>query len=197
MGKSKLEHYLRIVYNNLLHFLGGLMTRKELKKRLEYDPKTGVFSWISRNARQPNKPNRIAGTPDTEGYIRIKIDKKPYRAHRLAWLYMTGEWPVAVDHIDQDGHNNRWKNLQLTTRAANGRNAKLSKANTSGFTGVHRFGDSWAAKINFNRKQINLGIFPTKEEAIEARKTANLNYGYNENHGKTKQPEHTDANLDT
>ncbi len=96
---------------------------------------------------------------------------KMYKAHRLAWFYMTGEWPPdQIDHIDGDRDNNRLVNLRKATNAQNGANARLSKNNSSGFKGVS-FDTSvgrWRASIRRNRQLHYLGFFNTPEEAHAA-----------------------------
>lgn len=43
-----------------------------------------------------------------------------YKASRLAWLYMTGEWPkYEMDHINHVKDDNRWVNLRDVTPAEN------------------------------------------------------------------------------
>ena len=52
--------------------------------------------------------------------------------------------------------------------------------------GVNRYGketDRWVAFIWIKNKQINLGVFDTKAEAVAARKAAEKVEGYHENHG--------------
>ena len=82
-----------------------MLTQAELKARLNYDPETGIFTWIKRIRRKGSHPNSIAGNL-CDGYIRIKVNGKLYRAHRLAFLYMTGSTPldctdpVSYTHLD-------------------------------------------------------------------------------------------------
>lgn len=82
---------------------------ERLKELLSYNPETGLFTrlcWTGGNARK----GTIAGTRDAHGYIRLLIDGRKYYAHRLAWFYMTGEWPENdTEHKDLDGFNNKWK----------------------------------------------------------------------------------------
>jgi len=63
------------------------LTQKELKKRLNYDPITGLFTWASKKSNFSRiKIGAIAGTLDNKGYIIIRLNKKGYKAHRLAFL---------------------------------------------------------------------------------------------------------------
>ena len=83
------------------------LTAEELQKVLNYDPLTGIFVWQV----GPRKGAK-AGTKGVKGYVQIVFQRERYYAHRLAWLYMTGEWPKQhIDHLDGDPSNNRFQNL--------------------------------------------------------------------------------------
>lgn len=160
------------------------ITQKRLKELLHYDPDTGVFTWTE-NAyyRVRGKP---AGTKNTIGYIQIQINRKIYHGHRLAFLYMEGNFPPGhVDHIDHDPHNTKFVNLRKVTHAENMRNQTLNRKNTSGHCGVHKhpYSNKWFAKIVVNQKQIHGGFFDSIECAIEARKTLERAHGFHKLHG--------------
>jgi len=158
----------------------------ELLKLLEYNPISGIFIW-KRVLTNAIKIGDIAGhLHKASGYIQIRIATKIYRAHRLAWFYMHKEWPEEnLDHINHERSDNRMENLRLVSMQCNMQNASLSKASTSGFTGVHLRKDTskWCAHITLDGKFKSLGSFGSKEEAVLVRKTANLKYGFHENHG--------------
>jgi len=100
---------------------------------------------------------------------------------------MTGEWPEKqIDHIDGNPLNNKWDNLRDVTSQENGRNKRILKNNTSGFTGVcwDDVNKKWRAFIRVDRKTIHIGRFTNIQQAIDARKDANIKYGFHENHGK-------------
>lgn len=166
------------------------MTQDELKSRLHYDPETGVFTWLpslNRDAQWHSVfMGKPAGTIIDTGYIRIRIDDKGYRAHRLAWLYMHGELPEEIDHIDGDKTNNAINNLRSVTHSENLRNTKKNTRNTTGVVGVtHRKKrNKWLAYITVNRKRIHGGIFDTMDEAVEARRKLEEKYDFHENHGR-------------
>lgn len=158
-----------------------------LRYLLNYDKYTGIFTWKNPNTNAV-KVGAVAGTNHND-YIRINIDNKLYKAHRLAWLYEYGEFPVnEIDHIDRNGLNNAISNLRDVTTVENHRNKGMFKNNTSGFNGVRwdKTNQRWKASIRVNRKVVSLGSFKDKDEAIEARKLANVKYGFHENHGKRK-----------
>ena len=163
-----------------------MITQSELKELLNYDPKIGVFVWKIDFFRA--KAGSNAGHRHSTGYVVICIRNKRYKAHRLAWLWVHGFLPKCLDHINHDGYDNRIVNLREVTHLENHKNTKLKKNNTSEFNGVclarQKKGIKWRAYVNIKGKQINLGFFSDKEKAIDARKAANIKYGFHENHGK-------------
>lgn len=146
------------------------LTIERLREVLSYDPDTGVFTRLkslTHNAREGS----VAGSLKSSGYMFIDVDNVRYRAHRLAWFYMTGEMPSQmVDHRDNVRSNNRWSNLRLANNQQNGANSKAKRFNTSGFKGVywHKKRELWAAKINVGKRQIYLGCFNFREDAAAA-----------------------------
>lgn len=148
------------------------LTQERLKELLEYSPSTGLFFWLQ--DRGGKRAGDIAGCKKRT-YIVISVDDHIYRAHHLAWLYMTGEWPDPfVDHRDTNKHNNAWDNLRLATKSQNQANIGLIKSNASGLKGVsryaagERYGKPWQACIGKDGKTKHLGHFATKEEAHAA-----------------------------
>lgn len=149
-----------------------------LRERNCYDPDTGLFTWRMRELigirdHQWNGKwaGRVAGCLHYKGYISIRFDGKIHRAHRLAWLYMTGEWPdLEVDHEDTNKQNNKWKNLRLATFHQNQQNKKTSAANKSGVKGVCWSPDRncWRAVITVKGRYINIGRFEDIEDAKRA-----------------------------
>ena len=167
---------------------GRELTQERLKSLLSYNPETGEFTWlVSRGNRQAGEST---GCPRSNGrgkvYVVIQIDGRLYLAHRLAWLYSYGAWPEnQIDHIDQDSLNNRLINLRDVTNAENNKNRKRQNKNRSGVTGVLFINDrqKWRARIAVNGKFIHLGYFEVKDDAIVARKNADVKYGFHPNHG--------------
>ena len=151
---------------------------KLLKHKLNYNPDTGLFTW--RNPQQKRFVGKVAGC-NSLGYTRIKLDGKSYMAHRLAWLYMTGEWPeLEVDHINRDKSDNRWCNLRQVHRAENMRNAGNYATCKSGVSGVcfHKAVSKWYAQISDDGKRKYLGVYDSKLDAVEARLLEELELGY-------------------
>ena len=147
------------------------MNQQQLKSILRYEPDSGLF-YVVKSTAPRVKVGSVAGSKNASGYIVINRSRV-YMAHRLAWLYMTGEFPVGqIDHIDCDRSNTKWDNLRLATRTENRRNASRSRNNTTGFKGVSRARSKYRATISVDYKQICLGNFDTAEEAHEAYKKA-------------------------
>jgi len=145
------------------------LTAQYLRELLHYDPETGVFTWIVR--RPGVAADSIAGWLNGEGYRQITIDGVHHCANRLAWLYMTGEWPAAqIDHRDGVRNNDRFDNLREATGTQNQRNSRKRRDNASGFKGVHfnTRDKRWMAKIRRDGRQRHLGCFATAAEAHAA-----------------------------
>jgi hypothetical protein len=161
------------------------LTQKELKEMLNYEPTSGNFTWVKATNRSI-KVGDIAGCVDKLGYRAIKINGKIYKAHRLAFLYMTGKFPTdEVDHINHSRDDNRFVNLRHATRVENLRNQSMYSKNKSGFTGVrwHEGASKWVANIGINGKDKHLGYFTDIDDAIACRKKANIENKFHENHG--------------
>ncbi len=138
---------------------------EKLIKVYTYDSETGLF--YRNYTAGGQKEGSIAGNLRNDKYIGIGLDGKIYLAHRLAWLYMTGELPDRLDHIDENKSNNRWGNLREATRSQNGAN-RLVDPGKSNVRGIRLVGRKWQTQICVNKKWIYLGSFESKEEASEA-----------------------------
>ena len=150
-----------------------IITQEYLKSILKYNKETGIFTWLKRNGNIAGTLNKISG------YIIISINNKNYRAHRLAWLYMTGNFPVnQMDHINRIRNDNRFENLREATNQENDFNKGEYKNNTSGYKGVflNKEKNKWQAQIGINGKNINLGYFTNPEDASAAYETAKAKY---------------------
>lgn len=150
-----------------------MITSQRLRRLLKYTPETGIFTWRVNRCRVVSGDE--AGRITAYGYLSIKIDQVDYAAHRLAWLYMTGEWPVhQIDHQDRVRLNNRWTNLRPATNKQNHENLSLTVRNTSGFPGVRWDAqrEKWYAFITSNGKMRNLGRHLTQIDAVAARLAA-------------------------
>ena len=144
----------------------------ELKKLFSYDPNTGIFT--RRVSAGATKAGDIAGSKDSRGYLKIKIDYRNYQAHRLAWLYTTGVWPEdQIDHINGAPDDNRIENLREATNSANQQNRRKARGdNKLGVLGVRRSGKRFQAEIRIDGKASHLGTYPTAQAAHAAYLTA-------------------------
>lgn len=148
----------------------GPLTAERLRQVVSYNQRTGVFTRLISTAPRV-RVGDIAGSLVTRGYLAFAVDGKLYRAHRLAWLYMTGEWPPArLDHRNTDPADNRWKNLRPATATQNCANSRRPRNNRSGFKGVswvERLG-RWKAGVKCDGQFYYLGLFDSPEAAHKA-----------------------------
>lgn len=161
------------------------LTASILRQLFRYSPETGEFFWIV--PRKGRKLGARAGGIDLGGHRVIGIDGKLYRAARLAFLYMTGEWPKNhVDHINGIRDDDSWANLRDVTNKENARNARTGSNNSSGHIGVsrHPMSTKWRAHIKVDGRQIHLGMWDSFADAVNARKAAEQKYGFHRNHGR-------------
>ena len=167
------------------------LTLERAKELLSLDESTGQLTWIA-----TGRGRKLTGTPagtiaEKKGkkYLHVCIDYVIYRAHRVVWLLFRGEHPQGeIDHIDGNGLNNRPSNLRVTSRPENCRNMRMSSKNTSGCVGVYwsKSRNRWCAVIKVNGRSIYLGCYCLKDDAIAARKSAEKEYGFHENHGSER-----------
>jgi len=162
-------------------FIKDAISQSILKRIYLYDVESGHFT--------KRTTGKIAGTTIQRGYVHIGVAGKKYLAHRLVFLYMTGEFPSSdIDHINHITSDNRWSNLREVTKSDNSRNASLSKNNNSGTTGViwQKDRSKWTANIRVHGKRIHLGCFLDINDAVKARKEAEVKYNFHKNHGLSK-----------
>lgn len=132
-----------------------------------YEPETGIFT-------RRDHPHRTVGAL-SDGYLLFKVSGRTYRAHRVAWLYMYGQWPAdQIDHINGDRADNRIANLRACSNAVNMQNQRNATAKSkTGILGVSfikqkRKPHRWRAHIKVNKKDIFLGTFESAQEARDA-----------------------------
>lgn len=148
-----------------------MITQSELKELLHYNPETGVFTWLKSPTGRV-KIGQIAGAFSSSKYRQIRINGRRYLAHRIAWFWVTGEWPKdMIDHINGIKDANWWLNLREANNSENIRNSGLYSTNTSGVKGVSWLKKSkrWQATIGLNGKNKNLGLFINFEDAVKMR----------------------------
>ena len=147
-------------------------TAELVRELLNYDPESGIFTWRKSYAGHRQKGS-VAGYAKKRygaktSYYVIGINGKQYPAHRLAWLITHGRWPRHhIDHINNNGHDNRLVNLREATPSQNNQNTGLQSNNTVGFKGVTKIkgSDKYQAQIQHNGKHKYLGRFDSPAEA--------------------------------
>lgn len=155
------------------------ITQGQLKEVLDYEPTTGVFTAKKLRPHPTKGLCYGVGGIDINGYVLIMVLGKQYRAHRLVWLWVHGEFPSQqLDHINGVRHDNRLCNLRPATNSENCKNGKLPKNNTSGFKGVSWMPrqKAWAAHIRVDGKAIHLGLYRDVVEAAETYDAAAAKY---------------------
>lgn len=181
-----------------------LPSRAALAMVLSYNPSSGLLFWKRRdisyfaygdagkNTRMMNSWNaNYAGKPAVNskcrlGYLHGAVLGTSCRAHRVIWKMEYGTEPRLLDHINHVRDDNRLSNLREVTFKGNCTNISIRVDNTSGFNGVQwkKRLQKWVARINVNGKDVHLGVFAEKDDAVNARIAANVKYGFHKNHGK-------------
>lgn len=157
-----------------------MITQERLKELLHYDPETGVFTWKHTGRRK--KAGTPAGWVGDRGYSHVQVDGRTYKAHQLAWLYVHGQRPVEIDHINRNKGDNRISNLRPVERCDNQRNRPAREDSTSGARGVYwrPATHTWRADISSgprgNRQSKHLGTFDNLFDAVAARRSAENRY---------------------
>ncbi len=178
--------------SHVAHYDGKGVKPMPSMERLEflfcYDGTLGCLK--NKVGRGSSKKGERPGFSARNGYRYIDIDGEKYTEHRLVWYMLTGEEAEVIDHIDQDGNNNKVENLRSGTQRQNMGNTKKRKSKL-GVTGV-RFmkgrAKPYLASIGQDGGRVKcLGYFKTPEEAHEAFRLAHI-----ERHGEySKYYDHT------
>lgn len=160
-------------------FIPKEITGSFLETLFSYDPNEGHFRHLTYRGPRTGGKGSIAGTQGNHGYISIGVCQKLFLAHRLAWLWMTGEWPKSeIDHVNGNRLDNRFCNLRLATRSQQGQNGGKRRNNKSGRIGVC-FDESrrlWKAAIMLNGKTVKQKRFQTLAEAVAYREMLEKRY---------------------
>lgn len=136
------------------------LTADRLKEVLSYDKNTGEFFWIKSLSHRINIGEK-AGTYRNNGYTKISLDGKPYFCHRLAWLYVYGNWPKEnIDHINNIKDDNRIENLREASQSQNNMNRASYGTKVCVAKGVYKYKGRFAVRVS-------LGTYDTAEEAIK------------------------------
>jgi hypothetical protein len=145
------------------------MNQDQLKAEFHYDPVTGVFRRRFAKPFSNRRPWSVAGSVATKGYLQISVSGKLFMAHRLAWMYVYGDWPKQqIDHINGRKDDNRIENLRDVSGTVNMLNQ--TKPRGEKLLGVtwHEDGKKWRARLTINGGCKSLGMFATQEDAHQA-----------------------------
>lgn len=171
-----------------------------LRQLLRYEPETGKLFWLPRAPHHfPNsRPTRLAAHCENwnylhagkealcqrcrAGYLRGNLLGITQKAHRVIYVWMTGQEPVEIDHINGVRDDNRWSNLRNVTTAEQSKNRAKSSLNASGCTGVRKENGCNSWRVQIGKRYI--GMYPTFEAAVSARLKAEAEQGYDPQHGK-------------
>ena len=147
---------------------GNWLTADYLRHSLHYDPLTGIWTWMNPLPRSKMRRGDVAGRITQEGRRQIRIAGHFFYASRLAFLYMTGEWPKdQIDHINRVRDDDRWENLREANQSQNSYNRTWAEE-SGDLRGIRRCGKQFAVSIGNEY----LGLFPTLDEAIVIRDKA-------------------------
>lgn len=163
-----------------------MLEQSRLKELLSYNPITGKFFRVI-GRKGGGSAGSEAGYDGGKGYLKIRIDGREYYCHRLAWLYVHGEFPCSeIDHINRDKLDNRLINLRAVSHVENMKNKSAYKNNTSGVLGVcwNKNAKKWRATITADGKNNHLGYYDDLELATLVRHEAESHYNYYPNHGR-------------
>lgn len=162
-------------------------TQLRLRKLFDYNPETGQLRWKHSTSHRV-RIGATAGYANKTGHLTVRVDTKLYLVHRLVWIFSYGKIDRTkyIDHIDHNPSNNALANLRLVTREQNQRNMRFFGNNPAGMFGLqwNPQNNNWRARINIHDHVINLGSFKRFEDAVAARKAAEVKYGFHPNHGK-------------
>ena len=165
------------------------LTSERANELFKYDSATGIVT--RRVSLKGVFAGSIAGNLWTSksglrSSFRVGVDMEIYELHRVIWLMRTGEWPDQIDHINHDATDNRWVNLRSVSNKENAMNRSMSQKNTTGITGVYwsNLTKSWFSLIRDNGKSKRLYSGRDFFEACCARRSAEIKYGFHENHGR-------------
>lgn len=134
-----------------------------LNEYFDFNISTGKIYWRKLTGRNAVKIGDEAGSPNSKGYLQVKVLGKVYKSHRLIWFLHFGHWPKnQIDHINNIKTDNRICNLREVTNVENCQNKKFHKNHLLGTT---RRGNKWSAQIRIKGKKTTLGTFETQLEA--------------------------------
>jgi hypothetical protein len=151
--------------------MSDILDAATVRALLDYDPATGIFRWAVKTSNR--RAGTLAGTLGRDGYVIICIKKRTYRAHRLAWLHITGSWPEnQIDHKNRVRNDNRLCNLRDCSGTVNQHNSGLRSDNKSGLRGVsyNQKRQKWEVRMKLHGKLIHIGTSTRRSNADRSRR---------------------------
>lgn len=142
--------------------------QKTILQLFSYDENSGNLLWkVGRSGTRGI--GNVAGFLEKNGYLRIRINKKQYLAHRIVWIYFNGNIPegMEIDHINCIKNDNKIQNLRLCTRSSNLQNQKRAPISnkSTGLLGAHEVNGKFRSEICIDGERHFLGYFNTAEDA--------------------------------
>lgn len=115
---------------------------------------------------------------NNSGYALTSVGLYGNSRRVLLHILLLGKAPddLEWDHKNRNKLDNRRANLRVVTRDTNMRNKSIRSNNTSGVLGVLWVKSKWVVSIGFNNRRIHVGQYKSFEEAVQARKQAELDY---------------------
>ncbi len=144
------------------------MDAERARELINYNPETGSMVWRLTRGRAVS--GEIATYVRHDGYATLRMDRKHYYAHRVAWLVIHGSWPKCqIDHINGVRNDNRLENLRESNQSENLQNMG-KRVGVSKYTGVHlcRKTGKWISEIRHKKKKHYLGRFENEADAYQA-----------------------------
>jgi len=160
------------------------LTQADAVKLFQYNRETGELFW--KKSKQGVRPSRLAGSVDKKGYIIVVVNGFPYKAHRLIWLIVYGEYPPdQIDHVNRVKDDNRIGNLRSVNTQVNMMNVWLYVSYSSGVSGVYWYKNDkkWVSAIKVYGDRKHLGVYREWFDAVCARKSAEVKYNFNQAYG--------------
>ena len=154
------------------------MTREYVLEAFDYDKETGKLFWKRRprshfrtewaqNNFNLRFAGKEAGCSNGTRHSNVTIGSRHWPAHRIVWLWHTGELPKLIDHIDRNPSNNRIENLRPCTKSENMINSRRRAAGR--ISGVHEVRRGvWKFRLSINGKLAPSECFKSREEAKQA-----------------------------
>lgn len=170
-----------------------VITPELLRQLIRYEPETGKYFWLPRPIEmfacrrafsmwhKMYCGKEALRSVNKRGYCVTKLLNRRYFSHSVIWAFHTGQWPIyQIDHINRIKDDNRIENLRDIPQSENVKNAPRRGDNSSGVVGVrwHKSSRKWQGRIHHNKKEYSLGCFKNKQDAVNARKQAEIRFGF-------------------